>query len=70
MPRLTFNIAYHLKPLGRNPLMLSALGNDWLGAQDLKRIRPRDLSDQLIHIDDELPTGNVNAELDATDPAA
>lgn len=50
--------------------MLSALGNDWLGAQDLKRIRPRDLSDQLIHIDDELPTGNVNAELDATDPAA
>jgi fructokinase len=73
-----FNVAYHLKQLGHTPLMLSALGNDWLGAQTLNRIRARGLSDQLIHIDDELPTGTVDAELDASgnatytfaDPAA
>lgn len=73
-----FNVAYHLKQLGHDPLMLSALGNDWLGAQTLKRIRARNLSDHLIHIDDELPTGTVDAELDASgnatytfaDPAA
>ncbi len=61
-----FNVAYHLKQLGHDPLMLSALGNDWLGAQTLKRIRARGLSDKLIHIDDELPTGTVDAELDAS----
>lgn len=73
-----FNVAYHLKQLGHNPLMLSALGNDWLGAQTLKRIRAQGLSDQLIHVDDELPTGTVDAVLDASgnatyefaDPAA
>ncbi|MGV3753915.1 MAG: PfkB family carbohydrate kinase [Verrucomicrobiota bacterium] len=73
-----FNVAYHLKQLGQEPIMLSALGNDWLGAQTLKRIRARGLSDKLIHIDDELPTGTVDAELDVSgnatyafaDPAA
>jgi fructokinase len=73
-----FNVAYHLKQLGHAPLMLSALGNDWLSAQTLKRIRARNLSAQLIHIDDALPTGTVDAELDASgnatytfaDPAA
>jgi len=73
-----FNVAYHLKQLGHEPIMLSALGNDWLGAQTLKRIRARGVSDKLIHIDDELPTGTVDAELDASgnatyefaDPAA
>ncbi|HEY1172570.1 MAG TPA: carbohydrate kinase [Verrucomicrobiae bacterium] len=73
-----FNVAYHLKQLGHEPLMLSALGNDWLGAQTLKRIRARALSDRLIHIDDTLPTGTVDAELDSSgnatytfaDPAA
>ncbi len=73
-----FNVAYHLKQLGHTPVMLSALGNDWLGAQTLKRIRARGLSDQLIHVDEELPTGTVDASLDASgnatyefaDPAA
>lgn len=73
-----FNVAYHLKQLGHSPLMLSALGNDWLGAQTFKRIRIQGLSDQLIHVDDELPTGTVDAVLDASgnatyefaDPAA
>ncbi len=73
-----FNVAYHLKQLGHEPLMLSALGNDWLGEQTLKRIRARGLADDLIHIDDELPTGTVDAVLDArgnanyvfADPAA
>ncbi len=73
-----FNVAYHLKQLGHEPLMLSALGNDWLGEQTLKRIRARGLSDQLIHVDEELPTGTVDAVLDVrgnatyefADPAA
>lgn len=73
-----FNVAYHLKQLGHEPLMLSALGNDWLGEQTIKRIRARDLSDRLIHVDDELPTGTVDAVLDSSgnatyefaDPAA
>jgi len=73
-----FNVAYHLKQLGHNPLMLSSLGNDWLGAQTLKRIRAQGLSAQLIHVDDELPTGTVDATLDSSgnatyefaDPAA
>jgi len=73
-----FNVAYHLKQLGHDPLMLSALGNDWLGAQTLKRIRTRGLTDRLIHIDDALPTGTVDAVLDSAgnatytfaDPAA
>lgn len=64
-----FNVAYHLKQLGHTPLMLSALGNDWLGAQTLKRIRSRGLSDQLIHVDDELLTGTVDAVLDANGSA-
>ena len=73
-----FNVAYHLKQLGHEPLMVSALGNDWLGEQTLKRIRARGLADDLIHIDDELATGTVDAVLDAkgnasyvfADPAA
>ncbi len=65
-----FNVAYHLKQLGHEPLMLSSVGNDWLGTQTLKRIRARGLSDELIHMHPDLPTGTVDVSIDAAGNAS
>lgn len=60
-----FNVAYHLQQLGHEALMLSAIGNDTLGKETLKHIHARKLPDRLIQVDDSLPTGTVDAVLDA-----
>lgn len=65
-----FNVAYHLKQLGHEPLMLSSVGDDWLGTQTLKRIRSRGLSDKLVQVHHELPTGTVDVAIDSAGNAS
>jgi fructokinase len=73
-----FNVAYHAARLGAEAVMVSAVGEDALGAETLARIAARGLATAFITRDPEWPTGTVNVRLDArgnasycfTDPAA
>lgn len=73
-----FNVAYHLKQLGAEPVVVSALGRDDFGREALARIRARGIATNHITEHADLPTGTVKVQLDArgnasyvfTDPAA
>jgi len=73
-----FNVAYHLKQLGVEPVVVSAVGHDEFGREALARIRARSIATNQIAEHADLPTGTVNVQLDPcrnasyvfTDPAA
>lgn len=58
------NVAYHLKRLGRSPRLVSAVGNDALGAEALVLIDRAGLSTATIAHHATLPTGSVAVRLD------
>jgi fructokinase len=62
-----FNVACHLRGLGADVAFVSRVGNDLLGDEALRRLRARGLTDDLMQVDDTLPTGFVRVDLDAPD---
>jgi fructokinase len=73
-----FNVAYHLRQLGHEPVVVSAVGNDELGRETLALVQSRGISTRFIAQHVDLPTGTVIVQLDAarnasytfTEPAA
>ncbi|MFB6230797.1 MAG: carbohydrate kinase [Salinibacter sp.] len=61
-----FNVASHLRVLGRETAFVSRVGDDRLGREALRRMRARGLGTDLMQIDDSLPTGFVQVELGST----
>lgn len=64
-----FNVAYHLKQLGADARLVSAVGRDLLGDELLRRLRNWNLDTELVTRHSGLPTGYVRAELDASGSA-
>jgi len=59
-----FNAACHLKQLGEEVSFASRIGRDDLGKELLGIIRDHELSENLIQIDPQFPTGTVNVSFD------
>lgn len=59
------NFASHMKKLGADSLMMTAVGDDELGKKALDFIRNAGVSDRFIAILKDLPTGVCNVTLDA-----
>lgn len=58
------NVCYHLRALGRSPIMVSAVGDDFLGYELLRRLRSWEVNLAEITVDERRPTGTVQATLD------
>lgn len=58
------NLAYHLHLFGNESYLLSRVGRDKNGEELLQFLSERGLSDQLIQIDQKLPTGAVTVNFD------
>jgi len=58
-----FSVAYHLRRLGQHPLMLTAVGDDFLGEEVLERARLNGLDTSMIYKVPE-KTGAVKVRLD------
>jgi len=58
-----FNVAWHLRGFGSNPLVLSAVGNDEEGREVLERMTSWDLTTAGVQVDDDCPTGSVTATI-------
>ncbi len=54
-----FNVARHLAAFGLEPVMVSRIGNDELGAEILRTMRGSDMRTDGVQIDPDLPTGRV-----------
>jgi len=63
-----FNVAWHLRGFGLNPLLVSRIGSDDTGQEILMRMRDRGLAVQGIQIDAKHPTGTVQIELQQGQP--
>ncbi len=59
------NVASHLKRLGADPIMASAVGSDVLGEEALSRVRKRGLTITEIAVIEGVPTGTAHVDLDA-----
>jgi len=59
-----FNVAAHLNSLGLPVGMLSRVGRDRLGAEEIDRVARRGIATDLIQLDDGLPTGFVSVALE------
>jgi len=64
-----FNVAWHLRGFGLNPLLASRIGSDDAGQEVLMRMRDWGLAVQGIQIDTEHPTGTVQIDLQQGQPA-
>jgi fructokinase len=64
-----FNVAYHLKNLGADARIVSAVGRDQLGDELLRRLRHWQLEVGGIARHDARPTGFVRAEISASGDA-
>ncbi|AOS45441.1 2-dehydro-3-deoxygluconokinase [Lacunisphaera limnophila] len=64
-----FNVAYHLHRLGLHAHLISAVGQDLLGDDLLRRLRAWGLETDGVTRHLGLPTGHVQAVLDATGSA-
>ena len=58
-----FNVAWHLRGFGANPLVLSAVGDDAEGREVLERMTSWDLMTQGVQTDPTHPTGRVTASV-------
>jgi fructokinase len=65
-----FNVACHLKMLGEEVAFASCVGTDTLGNQAIKRIKNKNLSSDLIQIDEKNITGIVDVNIDENKNAA
>lgn len=55
------NVAFHLNKLGKNPAMISRIGNDELGQKLIEVLHERSLETNYIQTDTTLPTSTVVA---------
>ena len=58
-----FNVAWHLRGFGANPLVLSAVGNDAEGREVLERMTSWDLMTHGVQTDPQHATGQVEAKV-------
>jgi fructokinase len=58
------NVAFHLNQFGWHPKMISKVGDDALGRELLKFLESKNVSTDLIQIDDNASTGTVKVEID------
>lgn len=58
-----FNVAWHLRGFGSNPLVISAVGDDPEGCEILERMTSWDLTTEGIQTDTEHATGRVTAKV-------
>lgn len=58
-----FNVAWHLRGFGLDPLLISRVGGDVLGDRLLERLRAQQLDTEGIQRDDAHPTGRVRVTL-------
>jgi fructokinase len=63
------NVAYHLRRLGNDVRLISAVGRDRLGDEAVQRVRNVGLEGSLIGRHESLPTGAVEVTLDAAGQA-
>jgi fructokinase len=63
------NAAYHLQQLGTTAFVISAVGNDALGAEMIADIESQGLCTEFIHRHRALPTGVVRVTLTGGQPA-
>ncbi|WP_263785349.1 carbohydrate kinase family protein [Salinibacter grassmerensis] len=59
-----FNVASHLRALDQEVVFVSRVGDDRLGHETLRRMQARGLETRLMQIDDSLPTGFVQVQLE------
>lgn len=64
-----FNVAWHLRGFGLNPLLISRVGNDAHGQQVLESMRTWGMDERGMQTDGERPTGSVTVELDNGQPS-
>jgi len=62
-----FNVACHLRALGRDAAFASRIGRDALGEEILRAVARHDISTELIQADPALPTGTVLVTFPAPD---
>lgn len=58
-----FNVAWHLKGFGLDPLFVSRIGNDETGEQVLKAMRDWGMNCEAVQADAKHPTGRVSIKL-------
>lgn len=61
------NVAYHLKMLGKNPAIISRVGNDNLGKELIKLLQVKNIETAFIQTDPVYPTGKVLVEIKEND---
>ncbi len=64
-----FNVAYHLKRLGLDPRLVSAVGRDRLGDELLARLQRWGIETDGISVHLDLPTGSVRATVSSSGDA-
>ncbi|MGC4070985.1 MAG: carbohydrate kinase [Nibricoccus sp.] len=64
------NVAYHLRRLGNDARLISAVGRDETGGEALTRIEAAGVDPSLISQHPSLPTGSVTATLDTAGQAS
>lgn len=55
------NVAYHLQKLGKNPAVISRIGNDELGNELIKEFRSKSIETDFFQVDNKYETGKVFA---------
>jgi fructokinase len=63
-----FNVAWHLRGFGLEPLFISRVGRDSDGEEILDRMQSWGLDTSGVQLDDEFPTGVVDVTLEAGEP--
>lgn len=63
-----FNVAWHLQAFGLNPLFVSRVGKDELGAQIRTAMQEWGMDTRGLQIDPDHPTGTVQVRLEAGEP--
>lgn len=59
-----FNVACHLRALGREARFATRVGDDDAGCEALEEMRRRGLATELVQVDPEWPTGEVRVALE------
>ncbi|MEO6721529.1 MAG: carbohydrate kinase [Ferruginibacter sp.] len=57
------NVAYHLTRLGKNPAIISRIGNDTLGKELMDVFKSRNIDTRHFQFDNQYPTGKVFATI-------
>ena len=64
-----FNVARHLQAFGREPLMISRVGNDALGRNIRQAMEDWSMSLRGLQLDSQHPTGTVDVSIHANEPS-